>query len=82
MFTVKLVCGFKTRLLEAESFTLLHESDKDRNWSELTLHGPVQDFRYDLGDSPHKDKVECFEQMYIMNSSGKTIETANYGRLN
>lgn len=91
MFTIKMYDGNKTRILEAESFTIHYSSQGEcgphggssREWAEVTLHNRDSDVRYDLGDSPMRDSISgeitCYQKAYIENSAGKTIEHINYG---
>lgn len=81
MMTLKLMTGFRTRILEAESFTVLHQRDtnSDKQWAEITGHTQCGDFRYDVGPSDHPEEDRIFERAYIENASGKTVEAINYG---
>lgn len=87
MFTIKMYDGNKSRILEAESFTInLGNRDQTNppasyHWAEITLHNRGEDVRYDIGDSPMRDgsgEITCYRKAYIENSAGKTIEHFNY----
>lgn len=84
MFTIKLVTAFKSRLVEAESFTVLYGSSVGseeciKNWAEVTAHFKDGGQRFDIGESPHQPGGGLWDQAYIMNSAGKTVENINYG---
>lgn len=90
MFTIKLKDGFKTRILETESFTILyHDTDlqagRVRHWAEVTLHNRGEDVRYDVGDSPMRDgsgDIQVYQQAYIENAQGRTVERIDFGPVN
>ena len=76
MFTIKLYCGSRIRILSAESFTIL--GNPIDGW-EITLHQKNQsdDVRYDIGDASLKRDSSMpilFESAIIENSQGKTTQ--------
>lgn len=85
MMTLKLMTSFRTRILEAESFTVLHQDangigSSHRQWAEITGHrADGHDFRYDVGPSDHPEKDRIFDRAYIENAHGKTVERIDYG---
>lgn len=88
MFTIKLKDGYRTRILEAESFTILYQESSgvsagsDRGWAEVTLHNRGEDVRYDVGDSPMRDgsgDIAVYQQAYIENAQGRTVERIDFG---
>lgn len=90
MFTIKLKDGYKTRILEAESFTILYQSSggteqQSRHWAEVTLHNRGEGVRYDVGDSPMRDgsgDIAVYQQAYIENAQGRTVERIDFGPVN
>lgn len=85
MMTLKLMKdnGFRTRILEAESFTVLKSNSGGTNcptneWAEITGHTANGDFRYDVGKSPHSEPDRIFDRAYIENSQGKTVEVISF----
>jgi hypothetical protein len=77
MFTIKLYAdqGYRQRIIEAESFTLLRPSDGS---VEITLHGvrlngEMMDCRFDLGAPPRADNLP-WDKAIIENAHGKTTE--------
>lgn len=90
MFTIKMYDGMKTRILEAESFTILYNHadgtapHSRRDWAEVTLHNRGEDVRYDIGDSPMRNgcgDIQCYQRGYIENSAGKTTEVLDFDAL-
>ena len=92
MFTIKMSDGYRERILEAESFTILHENDGIPNtpnsqavryWAKVTLHNRGEDVRYDIGDSPLRDstggEIQVFQNAYIENAIGKTVKAISFG---
>jgi hypothetical protein len=84
MLTIKLKDSHSERILEAESFTVIHgydgsDNQKFRAWIEITLHHSSGDTRYDVGDSPMRDvadsPVRVYDVAYIENATGRTVAT-------
>lgn len=84
MFTIKLYrdSGWRQRILEAESFTILRPNEGD-TVAEITLHralgpnGEYRDERHDVTygcDGPHAGSPEAWERAIIENAMGKTTE--------
>jgi hypothetical protein len=85
MFTVKLYShsGYRQVILEAESFTILHNQDGTR---EVTLHRPLgpsgeyNDVRHDIGPEQERDCIQpsLWARAIIENAAGRTTEMVNY----
>lgn len=80
MFTIKLYSdsGYRQRILEAESFTVLRDQMGN---AEITLHRPVgpngefNDVRYDINTEPAAEGAPPrFYRAIIENAMGKTTE--------
>lgn len=88
MLTIKLATGFRTCIVEAQSFTLLHEHKdgspgKPYIWTEITIHVAAGgDELFYVGHPPadlNIDPARLFDFAYIMNSNGKTVESVHFG---
>lgn len=79
MFTIKFVNGTKTHIKEAESFTVIQNSDNNSSWMEVTLHqhNVAIDTRVDVGSSPYLELIgqsNLWDTAYIENAMGKTVQ--------
>ena len=82
MFTIKLYTnsGFRQRIIEAESFTVMRTSRGSSNtptqqWAEITAHLKGDDgIRFDIGPSPSEPSGGVWEKAIIENSAGRTTE--------
>lgn len=73
MFTVKLYQNEKSRILEAESFTIVRTTIG----AEITLHqkDPAKDARYDVGSTKgDNEPTDYYDRAIIENMNGKTTE--------
>lgn len=72
MFTVKAYTTGKTKIYEAESFTILRSGDESEISMHM-LHGI--DVRIDVGEGDRPDGwPPFFDRVIIENSNGKTTE--------
>jgi hypothetical protein len=79
MFTIKLYSdrGYRQRILEAESFSILR-GGADDGGAEITLHqkNPSDDVRFDITpDQPREPHwPQAYQKAIIENAAGKTTE--------
>lgn len=85
MFTIKLYDGNKSRLYEAEYFTVFRENRGSSDgpcfeWAEITAHGVPgsDDLRFDIGQSPYEPNGGNWRRAIIENQSGRTTEILDY----
>jgi len=85
MFTIKLYVGSKSRIYEAESFTVLrcNQGSTDGpcyDWAEVTAHNipGCDSLRFDIGPSPYEPSGGNYDRAIIENSAGRTTEMIDY----
>jgi len=83
MFTIKLYMGggWRQRIYEAESFTVLREYESEITGGPLGGHAEItahlkggESIRFDIGDSPYEPAGGKWEKAIIENAAGRTTE--------
>lgn len=77
MMSIKLVCEGRTLIVEADSFTITEENfEVDGFCRQISAHQGALDNCWWVGTAPYVvDSNRVFASAYIMNSTGKTVET-------